>query len=370
MGASGLIWAGIVLAWIAFLVPILIHRHDQRSDERSADGFSAAMRVLARRQAGADRGRRGDAADDDSGRTRIARGARPTRSERLRQLVTSRRATSPRPVERRAHRAGRRSAAARARRLLLLLAVLTVATAAAAFALPARIPGWAFAVPLALLVAYLAVLVAAAPRRARQRRGAVRRPSGARPIRADKPPGARADRPARPRRGDVGRGGPQPAPRRRAARRAAPDQLPAEDRAPLEPGRPLAGAVLVAGTHTGPGPDADPDVVVFAPAEPDHLLVRNSPAVAVAPVALAEPGDVTETVPGRDQHGWDPVPVPLPTYVTAPKATRAIRTVDLSAPGAWTSGHLGADEVSASAGDAASTAASPEALPHRPAVGD
>ncbi len=37
---------------------------------------------------------------------------------------------------------------------------------------------------------------------------------------------------------------------------------------------------------------------------------------------------------------WEPVPVPLPTYVTAPKARRAIRTIDLATPGAWTSGRL------------------------------
>ncbi|QOV37783.1 hypothetical protein IM697_05015 [Streptomyces ferrugineus] len=41
----------------------------------------------------------------------------------------------------------------------------------------------------------------------------------------------------------------------------------------------------------------------------------------------------------RPGHGdsWDPVPVPLPTYVTAPVAPRASADVDLGAPDAWSS---------------------------------
>jgi hypothetical protein len=41
----------------------------------------------------------------------------------------------------------------------------------------------------------------------------------------------------------------------------------------------------------------------------------------------------------RPGHGdsWDPVPVPLPTYVTAPVAPRATSDVDLGAPDAWSS---------------------------------
>jgi hypothetical protein len=41
----------------------------------------------------------------------------------------------------------------------------------------------------------------------------------------------------------------------------------------------------------------------------------------------------------RPGHGdsWEPVPVPLPTYVTAPVAPRATADVDLGAPDAWSS---------------------------------
>ena len=42
---------------------------------------------------------------------------------------------------------------------------------------------------------------------------------------------------------------------------------------------------------------------------------------------------------------WDPVPVPLPTYVLAPRAPRSVRVIDLKKPGAWTSGQLPEDEL-------------------------
>ncbi|NUR03379.1 MAG: hypothetical protein HOY79_44755, partial [Streptomyces sp.] len=45
----------------------------------------------------------------------------------------------------------------------------------------------------------------------------------------------------------------------------------------------------------------------------------------------------------RPGHGdsWDPVPVPLPTYVTAPVAPRATADVDLGAPDTWSSARSG-----------------------------
>jgi len=54
-----------------------------------------------------------------------------------------------------------------------------------------------------------------------------------------------------------------------------------------------------------------------------------------------------ETVAAADEDGWEPVPVPLPTYVTAPKATPNVRTIDLTGNGAWTSNHLREEELPA-----------------------
>jgi hypothetical protein len=46
-------------------------------------------------------------------------------------------------------------------------------------------------------------------------------------------------------------------------------------------------------------------------------------------------------MPPEDPNAWEPVPVPLPTYVTKAKAPDpAGRRIDLSQPGAWTSGRL------------------------------
>ncbi|MFG2501452.1 gephyrin-like molybdotransferase receptor GlpR [Streptomyces sp. NPDC048441] len=57
----------------------------------------------------------------------------------------------------------------------------------------------------------------------------------------------------------------------------------------------------------------------------------------------------------RPGHGdsWDPVPVPLPTYVTAPVAPRATGDVDLGAPDAWSSARSSTVEPAADEADEA-----------------
>ncbi len=69
-------------------------------------------------------------------------------------------------------------------------------------------------------------------------------------------------------------------------------------------------------------------------------------ALAADRRALVEQTDHAEWVdqqrerrhrPGQGGDSWDPVPVPLPTYVTAPVAPRATNDVDLGAPDAWSS---------------------------------
>lgn len=46
-----------------------------------------------------------------------------------------------------------------------------------------------------------------------------------------------------------------------------------------------------------------------------------------------------------DDGEWRPNPLPLPTYVTAPKAVRPIKVIDLTTPGAWSSGRLIEDDL-------------------------
>jgi hypothetical protein len=72
----------------------------------------------------------------------------------------------------------------------------------------------------------------------------------------------------------------------------------------------------------------------------------------------------------RPGHGdsWDPVPVPLPTYVTAPVAPRASGDVDLGAPDAWSSARSSSvardRETGAEAAPAGRDAEAPEGAGH------
>jgi hypothetical protein len=45
---------------------------------------------------------------------------------------------------------------------------------------------------------------------------------------------------------------------------------------------------------------------------------------------------------GRSGSLWDPLPVTLPTYVTKPRASRSVRTIDLTAPDVSSSGRSSA----------------------------
>ncbi|MEU3570493.1 hypothetical protein AB0E96_19035, partial [Kitasatospora sp. NPDC036755] len=79
-----------------------------------------------------------------------------------------------------------------------------------------------------------------------------------------------------------------------------------------------------------------------------HLRLAVDPEQATVSVpsasAVAEATEHEEWVDGMRERGaagpdsWEPVPVPLPTYVTAPVAPRVSRGLDLSAPGTWTAG--------------------------------
>jgi hypothetical protein len=70
-----------------------------------------------------------------------------------------------------------------------------------------------------------------------------------------------------------------------------------------------------------------------------------------APVDGAElaPHDSAE----RDPDSWDPVSVPLPTYVSKPVAKRTVSTIDLDSTGVWSSGRSAADSKLAREAEAA-----------------
>jgi hypothetical protein len=62
--------------------------------------------------------------------------------------------------------------------------------------------------------------------------------------------------------------------------------------------------------------------------------------------------DTSQTPAITDPGLWDPTPVTLPTYVTAPAAPRrTVRTIDLDSTGVWTSGRTEADTALAREAD-------------------
>ena len=145
---TGLIYAAIVAAWAAYLVPLWLRRHDEAAASRSVDKFSDAMRVLARRKTPAYATPADEAADQLPRRPVLGpppRSSAPVRSSSV-------------------------SAATRRRRVLVaLVAALTVVTVLAVVAL---VPWWAVAIPSGVVVAFLFVSASAA----RAERAAVRSP--------------------------------------------------------------------------------------------------------------------------------------------------------------------------------------------------
>lgn len=82
-----------------------------------------------------------------------------------------------------------------------------------------------------------------------------------------------------------------------------------------------------------------PDVPVAPEAVPQG-------APETGDVAPADLEDTSQTPAIADPGLWDPMPVTLPTYVTAPVATRrTVRTIDLDSTGVWTSGRSEVDTL-------------------------
>jgi hypothetical protein len=139
VGLTGVIYALVVLAWAAYLLPQALRRHDEAARKHSIERFSSAMRVLARR--GSSR----------SDRMIVT----PPRSvDRVLTPSLSGGSSSTPAVERpRPSRAALVAAAARRRRVLVVLVGLSLATAVVA--IPGLVPLWSIAIPLALIGAFL-----------------------------------------------------------------------------------------------------------------------------------------------------------------------------------------------------------------------
>ncbi|MCF4138793.1 hypothetical protein L1856_21760 [Streptomyces sp. Tue 6430] len=353
MSSSGLIYAVIVGAWAAYLVPMWLRRQDELNEARPTERFSTAIRLLSGR-AGMERryakDLRARSADEEEldvdapdvptesvdvrafavppDRPRVTATVQeheqarpdPARSEQAREQVAAQ-ATGPAqesgtapahprvPETRRAPSAPAapaagsaqaQAAAARAQRSKVLArrrrTTVVLFLAFTLGAIVAAVGGlaflWAPGVPAVLLSGYIAYLRSQEHRRFAYQMDRRQAEAAAQRLRERQP-------------------------RRRASAPAA--------HASADPG-------LDAGAeepHEVPEAETDPGLVALA-ADRRALVEQTDHAEWV---------DQQRERQRRPDHGdsWDPVPVPLPTYVTAPVAPRATSDVDLGAPDTWSS---------------------------------
>ncbi|MEV6260947.1 gephyrin-like molybdotransferase receptor GlpR [Streptomyces sp. NPDC051784] len=336
VSSSGLIYAVIVGAWAAYLVPMWLRRQDELNEARPTERFSTAIRLLSGRAAMERRYARelqerdaeeapGDV-DPDAVTDRIesvdvrAFSAPPARTEaRLRDPAPS--GPGPdRPRERPARPAsGRREAGRlsgaeaererRRRSQVLARRRRTTTVLFLAFTLGAVVAAvgglrflWAPAVPAILLSAYIVHL------RGQERRRFVFTMDRRRAEAA-----AQRLRENRPRR-------------HQSASSAAAE------------------------------PDEEPEAPAPVPTVSPQEAGRR---------ALVEQTDHAEWVDQQRERGpvqgdsWEPVPVPLPTYVTAPVAPRATGGVEVGDPETWSAARSSPAEPSRDSQDAAAPDAEP-----------
>ncbi|MET8248282.1 gephyrin-like molybdotransferase receptor GlpR [Streptomyces sp. NPDC005202] len=327
MSSSGLIYAVIVGAWAAYLVPMWLRRQDELNEARPTERFSTAIRLLSgragmeRRYARDLRARSTEEGEPSAGGADAvtdsvdvrAFAVPPTRLEEREQAPAPERPEAARvqagkpaakstapvpksadaparnrvPAARRAP--GAEAAAARARRSKVLArrrrTTVVLFLAFTLGAIVAAVGGlaflWAPGAPAVLLSGYIAYLRAQERRRFAYQMDRRRAEAAAQRLRE-----------------------------RQSRRRASVD--PGAD----EP-------------EAGPEPETDPGLSALA-ADRRALVEQTD---------HAEWLDQQRERQRRPGHGdsWDPVPVPLPTYVTAPVAPRATSDVDLGAPDAWSS---------------------------------
>ncbi|MEV6179731.1 gephyrin-like molybdotransferase receptor GlpR [Streptomyces sp. NPDC052015] len=354
MSSSGLIYAVIVGAWAAYLVPMWLRRQDELNEARPTERFSTAIRLLSgragmeRRYAKDLRARSADEGEPDAvvpdavtdsvdvrafAMPPTRPHARATVQEREPEHPEAAHEPAPRPAARSANEsaavpahprvpearrtppaptpapapastpasaaASAQAAAARARRtkvlarrrrttVMLFLAFTLGAIVAAVGGLAFL---WAPGVPAVLLSGYIAYLRSQERRRFAYQMDRRRAEAAAQRLRERQP-------------------------RRRTSASGPPSADGGPDAGAEEP-------------HESPEPETDPGLLALA-ADRRALVEQTDHAEWV---------DQQRERQRRPGHGesWDPVPVPLPTYVTAPVAPRATADVDLGAPDAWSS---------------------------------
>lgn len=249
-----MIYAAIAIMWAVVLIPMWLRNHDTAAENRSAERFGQAMRVLSRKEQAA--------ADEGSDTVPAERESAPVPAQ-------ERKAPRQRP---------RRSLAQRRARTLSVMVGLTLLLVLVAAVTP--VPWWA-PLPVVTLMGAFVVHLRIQARQQQQRR------SG------------------------------------QARRSAEPMAAPISE---SEFERSASG-------------------FVSGPSRAVVVETKGVPAGADATVDADERGTFEPAAHEGDET-WRPNPLPLPTYVTAPKAVRPIKVIDLTTPGAWSSGRLFDDGVS------------------------
>lgn len=326
MRSSGLIYAVIVGAWAAYLVPMWLRRQDELNEARPTERFSTAIRLLSGRAAMQRRYDKahgefpaddaGDDVDPDAPADEAAARAfgDPASADQAEAPHTRVQSAPPRPSA--AERTKRAKVLARRRRTttILFLTFTAGAIVAAVGGLPFL---WAPALPALLLTAYIIYLRAQERRRFTFTMDRRKAEAAAQRLREG---------------------------RRHRPQQAA-DQPPADDHP--------------ADVRTDPPAAAAPEPP--RPATPAHTAGRR---------ALVEETDHAEWVDQQRERerprpaggSWDPVPVPLPTYVTAPVAPAR------PAMSTWTPRTPGAPPAPAPSPTTPSPAPPPRTAPPTPAA--
>jgi hypothetical protein len=268
---SGLILLLIVGAWLAVLVPMALRSSEAARASSTADRFHDAMRVLSRRSSGPRR-HPWDVEGEDAPAAPAPAAPAPTAP-----AASGRRPAAP---PRR-----RLTAAARRRRAVGVLVLLAVGTLVGGLGGPVWLLGVHALADVLLLAVFLWLRSQAVLREEREWRAAM----------GDRRSAGRASQPWSPLEELA------PAP---VAVYGVPDRMPAR--------REIVST------------DSVFDQYADAPARP--VAVPARPVVVPA---------TTERVPaarGAQGEPWQPVSVPLPTYVTAPRAPRRLVDLTASAP--------------------------------------
>jgi hypothetical protein len=305
VSSSGLIYAVIVGAWAAYLVPMWLRRQDELNEARPTERFSTAIRLLSgragmERRAAKARGESVDpAADEPDDEDIDLDESVDVRSLAVPATEVRRPVARPAPAAPStggaAQDAGNQRAQVLARRrrtTTMLFLAFTVGAIAAAVGGIALL--WVPAVPAVLLTLYIGQMRRQERHRYEVRLDQRRAAEAARRLRAPRSAPAEADRGRERDERSLPAAGAQQA-------RAAARQAPA------------------------------------APAPSPRTADRR---------ALVEQTDHAEWVDQQRaqrgaEDGWAPVPVPLPTYVTAPVAPRTSGGIDLGAADTWSSARSG-----------------------------